>query len=65
MPENKTIVSIGFDSNDLPQASIESTEASYEQVVDDAKKIIEYLVDLTSVGKEIEFYDDEEEEDGD
>lgn len=65
MTENKTMVSIGFDNNGLPQASIEATGEPYKNVVEDAKKIIEYLTDFTMVGKEVEYMDDDEEDDDD
>lgn len=40
MPENKTIVSIGFDENGLPRASIEATGEPYENVMKDIERII-------------------------
>ena len=63
MSENETIVTMGFDSNGLPQASIKATGEPYERVLQDAKELIEFLTDYTLVGNDVEYSDDEDEDD--
>lgn len=59
MPENKTIISIGFDENGLPKASIEATGEPYENVRKDIERIIAEMFELTRDDEDIE--DDESE----
>lgn len=61
MTENKTIVTISFDENGLPQASIEATGEPYERVIEDAKKIVREMIEYAD--REYEDEEDGEEED--